>query len=205
MTTAAPAMLTETMDANSDLVKLVTANAGTTWPAPTQDTIYALFLPPGTSLLVPTMGGGQPSDACSQGVGGYHSATAADGQADVAYAVVPSCNFPGVSGAQQSTMAMSHEIIEAATDPFSADRAAPNVGWYGFDGAHFGFEYFNELYAENGDTCEFFRESFFKGDASFPYALQRIWSNSSAAAGHHPCVPVPPAPTSTSRRSTSKP
>src|SRR5260370_10191512 len=47
MTTAVPAMLTETMDANSDLVKLITANAGMTSPdagtmrpAPTQDTIY---------------------------------------------------------------------------------------------------------------------------------------------------------------------
>jgi hypothetical protein len=193
--TPAPATLSETMDASSDLAKLITANAGMTWPAPVKDTIYAFFLPPGTSLLVSSgIGGGQPSDACKQGIGGYHSAIAATkaGASDIAYAVVPSCSFPGrVSAAQQTTMSMSHEIIETATDPFSADQAAQNVGWYGFDQGHFGWEYFNELQAENGDTCEFYVESFFQGDSSFPYALQRIWSNSSALAGHHPCVPVP--------------
>jgi hypothetical protein len=78
MSTAAPMTLTETMDAMSDLVKLVTANAGKTWPAPTKDTLYAFFLPPGTSLLVPSgLGNGTPMDACGQGIGGYHSAVAA--------------------------------------------------------------------------------------------------------------------------------
>jgi hypothetical protein len=196
ITTPAPATLTETMDASSDLVKMVAANAGMTWPAATKDTIYAFFLPPGTSLLVSTgFGGGGPSDACKQGVGGYHSAVAATtaGADDIAYAVVPSCTFPGrVSAAQQTTMSMSHEIAEASTDPFSADQNVMNVGWYGFDQPHFGWEYFNEFQAENGDICEFYVESFFQGDSAFPYSLQRIWSNSSAAAGHHPCVPAPP-------------
>jgi hypothetical protein len=195
MSTAAPMTLTETMDASSDLVKLVTANAGKTWPAPTKDTLYVFFLPPGTSLLVNSgIGGGSPMDACSQGIGGYHSAVAATtaGANDIAYAVVPSCSFPGrVTVAEQSTMSMSHEIIEATTDPFSADQQAQNIGWYGFDSAHFGWTYFNELQSENGDVCEFYKEAFFQDDSSFPYWVQRIWSNASAAAGHHPCVPTP--------------
>jgi hypothetical protein len=112
---------------------------------------------------------------------------------DIAYAVVPSCSFPGslTNAEEQTTMSMSHEIIEAATDPFSSDQQAQSVGWYGFDQGHFGWYYFNELQAEVGDVCEFYAEAFFKNDPSFPYWLQRIWSNSSVAAGHHPCVPAP--------------
>jgi hypothetical protein len=53
--------------------------------------------------------------------------------------------------------------------------------------------YFNELQAENGDACEFYQDAFFQnGEPSFPYFLQRIWSNSSIAGGHNPCVPTPP-------------
>jgi len=189
-----PTILTETMDANSDLAKLVAANAGTSWPAPTKDTIYAFFLPPGTSLRLPTQMGGPATDACMQGIGGYHtSIPAAAGQADLAYAVVIACG--GANAAvQEETLSMSHEIIETASDPFGGIGSSQNFGWFGFDGDHFAFEYFNELQAEIGDTCEFFREAFLMGDASFPYALQRIWSNSSALAGHHPCVPVPSGP-----------
>jgi hypothetical protein len=192
MTTAAPATVTESMDVNSDLVKLVTANAGTTWPAPTTDTIYAIFLPPGTSLLLPVGGpGSQLVDACRQGIGGYHFSTALSTQANVAYAVVPSCSAGSqMVTMEESTLSMSHEIIETATDPFS-DGALANAGWYGFDTEHLGFDVFNEVQVEVGDTCEFYREAFYLGDSTFPFALQRIWSNSSAAAGHHPCVPVP--------------
>jgi hypothetical protein len=167
------------------------AGAAVPWPVPTANTIYAFFLAPGTSLL---LGGAMPMDACQQGIGGYHGAvhsTALGG--DVAYAVVPSCLFGGIgSNAAESTGAMSHELIEAATDPLAADRNVQNVGWYSFDQNHFDWMYFNELQAEVGDTCEFYQEAFFQNDSSFPYFLQRIWSNSSIAAGHHPCVPAPP-------------
>lgn len=193
---APPTMLSETMDANSDLAKLVAANAGTNWPAPTKDTIYAFFIPPGTTLVLPSAtGSGPPSDACGQGIGGYHAAVAAtaDGQNDIAYAVVAGCSsVSGASPEQLGTLSMSHELIETATDPFGSDKE--NFGWFGFDGAHFAFEYFSELQAENADACEFFRDAAFLGDQSLPYVLQRIWSNSSALAGHNPCVPVPSGP-----------
>src|SRR5262249_30881121 len=37
--------------------------------------------------------------------------------------------------------------------------------------------------------CEFFRSSDYVGPSSFPFGLQRSWSNKSAKAGHNPCVP----------------
>jgi hypothetical protein len=174
-----------------------TVDGGTlsAWPAPTPNTIYAFFLAPGTSLLISAFGSGMPMDACSQGVGGYHGSVKSPVLGgDVAYAVVPSCHFGGGSVIDSTTSAMSHELIEAATDPFSSDMNVHDIGWYSFDQNHFDWMYFNELQGEVGDTCEFYYEAFFKNDSSFPYYLQRIWSNSSIAAGHHPCVPVPPEP-----------
>jgi hypothetical protein len=165
------------------------------WPAPTSDTIYAFFLAPGTSLLISSFGSQMPMDACAQGIGGYHgSVTSSVLGGDVAYAVVPSCHFGfGGNTADQTTMSMSHELIEAATDPFSSDRNVQNIGWYSFDQGHFDWMYFNELQAEVGDTCEFYQEAFYQNtETSFPYFVQRIWSNSSILGGHHPCVPTPP-------------
>jgi hypothetical protein len=186
MTTAAPASL-----ADSDLQGMVTTNAGTAWPAATPQSIYAFFLPPGTSLQFGG-GGGGGGDACMQGIGGYHDQVTVGGQT-VAYAVVPSCTFGGNTPAnEQSTMSMSHELIEAVTDPHPQDN---NPGYVGFDPNHFAFDYFQRFSSETGDACEFFRDSFYQQtETSFSFWVQRTWSNKSGAAGHNPCVPAPAAP-----------
>jgi hypothetical protein len=195
ISTAAPATLQD-----SDLQTMVSTNAGVTagWPAATQDTIFAFFLPPSLSLLVQGMGGGS-SDACSQGIGGYHDQVNA-GAVTTSYAAVPSCVFPGGnSAAQQTTMSMSHEINEAASDP---EPQANTPGVTGFENDSFAFDYFQDFQSENGDACEFFvtgpDSSFYEDTettpAAFDYWVQRIWSNKSGAAGHNPCVPVPSDP-----------
>jgi hypothetical protein len=161
------------------------------WPAPTQDTVYAVFLPPGTSLQMQTGQGGGAQDACSAGVGGYHDQVTV-GSVTTSYAVVPSCTFgPGNTAAEQTTMSMSHELLEAVTDPHPQDM---NPGWVGFDPDHFAFDWFQEFQSENGDACELFRSSFYEekesAPAPFDFWVQRTWSNKSGAAGHNPCVPV---------------
>jgi hypothetical protein len=188
MTTMAPAQMSD-----ADLQSLVTTNAGKTegWPAPTQDTIYAFFLPPGTSLQMQTGAGGSMGDACAAGIGGYHDEVVA-GATPTSYAVVPSCAFPGGQPAnEQTTMSMSHELLEAVTDPDPRDA---NPGWVGFDDAHFAFDWFQEFADENGDACEFFRQSFFEdmetSPVAFDYWVQRTWSNKAAIAGHDPCQPA---------------
>jgi hypothetical protein len=178
---------------DTDLKAMVSSNAGLTtgWPAPTQDTIYAFFLAPGTSLQVqasPT-GGGPTQDACMVGVGGYHDQVTASGVM-TSYAVVPSCNRGGATTPEQeTTMSMSHELIEAVTDPQPQTPA-----YVGFDADHFSFNYFQQLQAETGDACEFFRSSFFEDKETAPVPfdawVQRTWSNASGAAGHDPCVPA---------------
>ncbi|MGH7298095.1 MAG: hypothetical protein ACRELB_24360, partial [Polyangiaceae bacterium] len=134
---AAPASLQD-----SDLQTMVTTNAGVTagWPAATSDTIFAFFLPAGTSLLMQGgFGGGGAQDACSQGIGGYHDQVTAGGKV-TAYAVVPSCNFgdaPTVG--EESTMSMSHEINEAVSDP---QPQSNSPGYVGFVPDNFAFDYF---------------------------------------------------------------
>src|SRR5262249_4535131 len=99
------------------------------WPAPTDQTIYILYLPVGTSL---DLGGGQ--DACAMGVGGSHASTqipTADGKMmNVAYAIIPQCQTAnGVL--DESTMSASHELAEASLDP----HPQANPGWVGYDDA----------------------------------------------------------------------
>jgi hypothetical protein len=196
ITTAAPASLTETQQAGtSDFMNMVTQNAGTTWPAPTDQTIYAFFLPPGTSLLMPTGQGGGTSDACTAGVGGYHFQVTVR-TVTTSYAVVPSCTFgSGNTAAQQTTMSMSHELLESVTDPHPADNSP---GWVGFTSDTFAFDWFQEFSDENGDACEFFRDSFYEeqetSPAAFDFWVQRTWSNKAGPQGHDPCQPAPSTP-----------
>ena len=181
MTTTAPTSVTD-----ADLQNWVATNAGAAagWPAATPDTIYAFFLPPGALLYQGQTGAGQ--DACSQGVGGYHSQVNV-GSVTTAYAVVPSCTFgPGNTAAQQSTMSMSHELLESSTDP----QAQSTPGWIGFDQDHFAFDWFLEFQDEDGDACEAYRDSFFEDKETTPafdFWVQRTWSNKAGPLGHDPC------------------
>jgi hypothetical protein len=174
LTTAAPTSMTD-----QDIQTLIAMKASDTtsgWPAPSANSLYAIFLPQGTSL---DFGG---SDACSQGIGGYHDQLRA-GTRNVAYAVLPNC------GRVNSVLeAASHEYDEAATDPYP--QSTP--GFVGFDNDHLAFEFFQELQDELGDACELFRSSFYTDmENGFNYPVQRQWSNASAHAGHNPCVPAP--------------
>lgn len=187
LTDAAPATFSD-----SDIDAWVAKNAGDVatshWPAPTANTVYVLYLAKSTSLQM--MG----ADACKQGIGGYHQSTKVttpSGTLDVAYAVLPQCDWGFSSQLDEVTGSASHELAEAATDP----RPQTTPGWVQFDENHLAFEFFQQGASENGDACEFFQDSFTKiTEGAFSYAVQRQWSNKSAKAGHNPCVPVPSDP-----------
>jgi hypothetical protein len=168
ITTAAPSSF-----ADSDLDSLVETNAGTSWPAPTANTLYAIYLPPGSTLT----SGGQ--DLCSQGVGGYHTESQ---NKNLVYAIMPHC-----SGFQTADVELSasHELNEASTDP----HPGSNPAYAGFDANHLAFEFFNSFQDELGDACESFVEATDAVDFT-PYTVQRQWSNASAAAGSHWCLPA---------------
>src|SRR5207248_11638159 len=108
----------------------------------------------------------------------------------VSYAIIPQCSG-GNSTLDESTLSGSHEIGEAALDPHPQSQP----GWVGFDDNHLSWEFFQQFQSENGEACEFYKDSFFQStDPALPFAVQRQWSNKSGAAGHDPCVPAPSRP-----------
>ncbi len=116
-------------------------------PAPTPNSLYLLFLPPG--VRVSAFGSLSCQSFC-----GYHDAI----DKKIFYAVMP---FPGCSGCRGGGIAMldaltetsSHELCEAITDPI------PGHGWY------------DDHNGEIGDICAW--QSRMLGQ----YTIQREWSN----------------------------
>lgn len=186
MKDAAPASITDT-----ELDALVAKNAAdpmSGWPAPTDQTIYVLYLPQSTSLMM-SGGKGSSGNACDQGIGGYHMSTEVGGK-QVSYAILPQCpKFGPIPG--EVTLSASHEIAEAATDP----QPNSNPGWVDFDDQYLAWYFFQQGATENGDMCEFYETSnYTESESGFAFNVQRQWSNASGAAGHDPCVPAAPGP-----------
>jgi hypothetical protein len=142
-------------------------------------TIVAVFYPSTTPL----------SGSCaaqSVGWGGYHDSVMTT-KGRVPFAVVSECASFGslTSTLDMVTVGASHEIMEAATDPFlsgwqSLDTSTPS-GWA-----------WNVLLGgneEDGDMCAL-NAAFGRPGGAYPYLLQRGWSNRAAAAGNlDPCQP----------------
>ncbi len=97
-------------------------------PAPTANTLYFVFLPPGVSVVA-------GSERSCQAFCGYHDRSASA----LFYAVVPYPNCSGCLGAlgplDALTSVCSHELAEAITDP------VPGQGWY------------DDANGEIGDIC----------------------------------------------------
>ena len=176
---APPAKLTD-----AALTSALVANTGVAGPwGPTdRETIYLFVLPEGTIV--------DADGPCCLGFDGFHDEATVNGTS-VPYAVVCSCpgfDGPDISDVQQMTVAMSHEIVEAATDPYV--RTAPafaqtddaNIIWTLTTGG------------EAADLCTFDPDAFLIPDGS-TFMVQRSWSNAAAKAGRDPCLPaVPGAP-----------
>jgi len=94
-----------------------------TLPLPNGSTMYAVFLP---SSFTETLTG-QGSSCASGGFCAYHGSFKYDG-VPATYAVMPDCG-----GGCSATVAGSHELIEAMTDPmigFVGPGSGGNLGWY---------------------------------------------------------------------------
>jgi hypothetical protein len=192
-TAASTIMLNETAPTMLDDATIQTWLAGKlngndpAWPAADDNTIYLLHYPSGTSITLQTQNG---TEASCTTFGGYHNSITLDanhGSQNVAYAVVPRCfKFGNLTGIDAVTSAESHEIIEAATDPYPM----VNPAYAQADDAHL-YWLFALGGGEVGDMCAQFPGVFTKF-AELPYTVQRTWSNQAAKAGHDPCVPALP-------------
>ena len=150
-------------------------------PAPTADTIYAMYFPPSTTVVLDN------SVSCQQ-FGGYHSATQVtdnnNNVTTVAYAVIVQCNFGNLDILDQTTFSASHEFAEACSDPGTGNGA---LGYYMISNDAWPTLGQGVGSGEIGDLCNTLTGTAYHASG---YAVQRIWSNSAAAASEDPCQPT---------------
>ena len=180
---------TTTAFSDDDIRALIKAKiADLTLPAPDNETLYVMYFPPGVTL---TKGNGE---GC-QVWGGYHAAVGVlppgdAGGFDAAYAVIPHCKFPSdpTQNFIQTTVTVSHEIAEAASDPLVLVDGAPGEPAFDLDSNDAWVpDYYAGGYPENGDMCGDLADYFVEGS----YSVQRIWSNAAALVDDNPCAPSP--------------
>ena len=128
LTLPAPALGTNVSDTAIRHMLQQQLASGSDVPAPTPDSLYFVFLPPGVAVVA----GG---DRSCQAFCGYHDHV----ETQLFYAVVPYPNCGGCLGDLATldalTSVCSHELAEAITDP------VPPQGWYDDD------------HGEIGDIC----------------------------------------------------
>ncbi len=196
MTDALPASISYT-DLATYVMTAATASpdAGATdggtnprWPAPTlasgsAQTIYSLFIPSSVSVTDP----GSGLSFCDEGGLGYHDNVMV-GANPVAYSITLECASQTLPDLEET---LAHELVEAATNPYPSTNT---LGYVGFDPDHLSWDLYSGFADELADACQSWADSYYQEAAPFPYWVQRSWSNANVAAGHDPCVPVPPGP-----------
>jgi hypothetical protein len=174
---AAPAVIHEAT-ASDWFVRLVTA-AGPTWGTPREDTIYAIYPPSTTFVSVP-----YDPNVCNDGLGGggFHESAVIKGL-NIPFAIAAHCKTPaGQTDLDVYSATMSHELIEAVTDPVDSKPAFAQT-----DDAHAAFQL--GTWGEVCDLCEFAPQTEYR-PTGVPGLSQRCFSNVAAVAGHDPCVPA---------------
>jgi hypothetical protein len=167
-----------------DIIAFIDQKArGGTIPAPSSgdsNLIYVVYYPASTTInLVDSQGNILLQSCVLDGFAGIHFHGLVDG-VDAPIAALPECSSltagTGLTTAEFTELYASHEIIEAATDPFPDTSPGyqldPNDPWAA-------------LGREIGDLCV---------DNAMPptpegFRAQRIWSNAAALRGGSPCIP----------------
>jgi len=164
------------------LQTLLQQNLGGAWGPADANTVYAFFYPEGS------IGDDGFGDKCCTDLDGYHSDVVVGGGIDVAYSVVCTCpGFdPGGTDLDQITVAASHELVEAATDP-----TFTNPGYAQTDDDHAIWTVATD--GEAADLCQY-ADTWLWHPADMKYGVQRSYSTAAAAMGHDPCVGDPSEP-----------
>jgi hypothetical protein len=149
------------------------------------DTLYMVYFPSHTTITANSGAMGTQAASCVI-FDGYHSEV--DNMMGTgtrfAYAVIAACpsSTPGLTDIEDEELTVSHELIEAATDPYPftnpawAFSASTDTPWATIGG-------------EIGDLCAIPRQAY----RSATFIAQRIWSNEAAFIDIvDPCVPPDP-------------
>ncbi len=156
-----------------------------TLPTPDANTMYVLHYPASTTITLSSPSQGTNTSCVN--FGGFHDTGTLADNSPIAYAVIPRCAALGtLTGIDEITVAESHELAEAATDPSPTQTLAAyaqpdeaDLFWeLGLGGG------------EVGDLCAQNPGAFYL-DTALGYTVQRIWSNRAAAASLDPCIPAP--------------
>jgi hypothetical protein len=181
-----PAMIQDA-DIQTYLAGKITSGA---FGTPDPETIYTIFYPSTTSVTLPSGILGNATSCTT--FGGYHqdfTATPMGGSpTNFAYAVLPLCaGEGGMSQIDLLTGALSHEWIEASTDPFPVTNNGADSAYAQVDDDHFAWLVLGGG-LEAGDLCVGEYNAFFK-PMDVGFTVQRTWSNMLAKQGHDPCAP----------------
>ena len=149
-------------------------------PKPTEQTLFALFYPAGTTITHDGYA------SCSVFAGLHLSTSVANAvfTGEVSFVIIPRCSFEAGDELMIATDVASHEYIEAATSPFASSDPA----WFldGKEGqALEAWQMLNGLHV--ADLCE--NQSYHEVEG---FVVQDSWSNSAAQAGNNPCQPSDP-------------
>ncbi len=143
-------------------------------------TLYIIYYPNSTDITL------QGEHSC-ESFGGYHNSFGLPDGTLVSYAVIPNCgSFDQLGGIDELTGTSSHELLEAATDPYVDEQ--PSVSAYEFpepNGIAFGLVGGGEV----GDLCIFENDAFFM-PTDLPFYVQHTWVSHAAYEGHDPCQPT---------------
>jgi hypothetical protein len=150
-------------------------------PFVSPDRLYVIFYPAKTTIV-----NDDGEISCAR-FAGYHGEAHTANGTPIVYAVMPRCAaFGQLRGLDAVTAPLSHELVEASTDPLIRTKPA----YAAVDAAHMVWNVMP--LGEVGDLCSYDPRNFDRLVGSF--MVQRTWSNASASAGHDPCVPAPAGP-----------
>jgi len=151
-----------------------------TLPKPSANTVFGLYFPAETTITT------EGSNSCSgfAGLHGFASIANPIFTGKVPFLVIPRCSFSSGDELMIATNVASHELFEAATDPFPSTRPAWQLD--GADGKPLeAWQILGGL--ELSDLCESHYYDVIDG-----FTVQDLWSNSAAQAGNNPCQPSDP-------------
>ncbi|HEY8041680.1 MAG TPA: hypothetical protein VIF15_17865 [Polyangiaceae bacterium] len=163
---------------------------------PDPEAIYTVFYPQSTTITQPNpISTLLPAPQSCVAFGGYHDNAAVslgDGgtPTNFAYAVIPTCN----TSVDSLTSVVSHEWVEASTDPFLTSTGAftinggPDAAFYSTDADHTIWALMGG--GEAGDLCEPEGSPIYVTPPDVGNAVQRTWSNVLAQGSHDPCTPA---------------
>jgi hypothetical protein len=166
--------------------------------------IYLVFYPQGTTITTPegtscvTFSGyhSEGSQAPTAGADGG-SDTAADagvaGGPSFVYAVIPRCPIVStLTGIDAVTAVISHELVEAATDPLLLTN--PAYGFVDRDHVPWALGRGPSQGGELGDICHSESAARIHQRLVGDFMVDRMWSNQAAELNQDPCVPAGPDP-----------